>query len=384
MKDGKKTKAQLISELTQLRQRIAELEASEAELKRAEDEAKRRNEKLTVLNAIAATVSRSLNLQEILDRALDKVLEVTGGESGSISLLDQQTEKPLLAAHRGESKGKGEIRSFAAIPMKSKGKAQGVIPIASYQNHLFSAEELELYAAVADQIGVAVENARLFEEASIARDRLRTLSRRLLKAQEAERRRIARELHDEIGQCLTGLRLTLETSAFLPAETVREKLAEAQMLVNELIAEVRDMSLDLRPPTLDDLGLIPALLSQFERYTAYTHVHVAFDHTGVQGRRFSPEMETAVYRIVQEALTNVARYAGVNEATVRLCADQVALRVQIEDRGVGFDPQAALAAGRSSGLDGMQERVALLGGQLIIESSPGGGTCLTAKLPLNG
>lgn len=384
MKDGKKTKAQLISELTQLRQRIAELEASEAERKRAEDEAKRRNEKLTVLNAIAATVSRSLNLQEILDRALDKVLEVTGGESGSISLLDQQTEKPLLAAHRGESKGKGEIRSFAAIPMKSKGKAQGVIHIASYQNHLFSAEELELYAAVADQIGVAVENARLFEEASIARDRLRTLSRRLLKAQEAERRRIARELHDEIGQCLTGLRLTLETSAFLPAETVREKLAEAQMLVNELIAEVRDMSLDLRPPTLDDLGLIPALLSQFERYTAYTHVHVAFDHTGVQGRRFSPEMETAVYRIVQEALTNVARYAGVNEATVRLCADQVALRVQIEDRGVGFDPQAALAAGRSSGLDGMQERVALLGGQLIIESSPGGGTCLTAKLPLNG
>jgi signal transduction histidine kinase len=130
------------------------------------------------------------------------------------------------------------------------------------------------------------------------------------------------------------------------------------------------------------LGLLPALLWHFDRYTAQTNMRVTFKHSGLQRRRFAPEVETAAYRIVQEALTNVVRHAGVSEVTVRLWADQDRLGVQIEDRGTGFDPEAALATSATTGLAGMRERAVLLGGQLMVESAPGAGTHLTAELPL--
>jgi signal transduction histidine kinase len=144
---------------------------------------------------------------------------------------------------------------------------------------------------------------------------------------------------------------------------------------------VHELALDLRPAMLDDLGLIPALLWRCERYTAQTQVKVNFAHTGM-ATRFPPEVETAAYRIVQEALTNVTLHAGVNEATVRLWTDQNQLVVEIQDQGNGFDPDAALAAGATSGLAGMRERALLLGGQFTLESAPGNGTRVTAKLPL--
>jgi signal transduction histidine kinase len=134
---------------------------------------------------------------------------------------------------------------------------------------------------------------------------------------------------------------------------------------------------------LDDLGLVAALLWHFGRYTEQTKVRVLFQHAGLEQRRFPPDLETAAYRIVQEALTNVARHAGVGEVTVRLWTEEHALAVQVEDRGVGFDARAVPVAGRT-GLTGMRERVVLLEGQLSIESSPGGGVRLTAELPLAG
>jgi signal transduction histidine kinase len=111
-------------------------------------------------------------------------------------------------------------------------------------------------------------------------------------------------------------------------------------------------------------------------------VRVTFKHTGLEGRRFAPEVETAAYRIVQEALTNVARHAGVSEVTVQLWTDQDTLSVQIEDRGTGFDPEAAQASGNTTGLTGMRERAVLLGGRLTVESAPAAGTHVTAELPL--
>jgi signal transduction histidine kinase len=224
-------------------------------------------------------------------------------------------------------------------------------------------------------------NARLFDQVRAGRERLQTLSRRLVEVQEAERRHIARELHDEIGQVLTGLSLALEMSARAPAEAVQPSLNDAQALVNDLMARVRDLSLGLRPAMLDDLGLLPALLWHVERYTAQTDVQVNFQHRGLE-RRFGAEIETALYRIVQEALTNVARHAGVDEVTVRVWASPDTLGVQIEDRGSGFDPKAALASGSTSGLASMRERAALLGGHLVIESSPEAGSRLTAELPV--
>jgi signal transduction histidine kinase len=214
-----------------------------------------------------------------------------------------------------------------------------------------------------------------------AEDALRALSRRLVEVQEVERRQIARELHDEIGQALTGLKLLLETAARMPARNLGSYLGEAQAMINKLMALVQNLSLDLRPAMLDDLGLIPALLWHFERYTAQTGVRVIFKHKGLEGR-FTSEIETAVYRIIQEGLTNIARHAGVSEATVRLVANQDVLSVQIEDRGAGFDSEVALASGTSSGLNGMQERAVLLGGEFKIKSTPGAGTRLIASFPV--
>lgn len=213
-------------------------------------------------------------------------------------------------------------------------------------------------------------------------ERMQVLSRRLIEVQEAERRRIALELHDEIGQLLTGLKLTLEMSARLSPDEARMTITQAQTLVNELMARTRKLSLDLRPATLDHLGLLSALPWHIKQYTAQTNVEVAFRQSGLEGRRFPPEIETAAYRIVQEALTNVARHAQTDRATVRVWADQQQLTVQVEDQGQGFDADAALQSDATSGLAGMRERVNLLGGQFVIESTPGAGTRLTAELNL--
>jgi|GEM_PF-1810989 len=208
------------------------------------------------------------------------------------------------------------------------------------------------------------------------------LAHQLMAAQEAERHRLARELHDEIGQALTGLKFMLETFSNLPAHKAGESLREAQTLIAELMTRVHDLSLDLRPAMLDDLGLLPALRWQFERYTARTGVQVACAHSGVE-RRFPAAVETAAYRIVQEALTNVARHAGVDHVAVRLAADQRMLQVEIEDRGAGFAPHELGAAGTTGGLAGMRERALLLGGRLVVTAARGTGTRITADLPLD-
>jgi signal transduction histidine kinase len=192
--------------------------------------------------------------------------------------------------------------------------------------------------------------------------------------EEAERRHIAKELHDEVGQSLTALKLRLQVA------DASEQVLQARSLVDELLTRVSNLSLDLRPAMLDDLGLLPALVWLFERYTSQTTVKVEFAHSGLDGR-MSPIVETAAFRIVQEALTNVARHAGVPSVTVRVWRDGESLSVQIADAGKGFDVAAAVAAGKSSGLSGMRERAAALGGKMDIDSSTNG-TRLTAELPL--
>jgi signal transduction histidine kinase len=160
-----------------------------------------------------------------------------------------------------------------------------------------------------------------------------------------------------------------------------ETLDEARALVGDLMGRVRALSLELRPTMLDDLGLLPTVLWHIERYTGQTGIAVSFQHVGID-RRFPAEVETAAYRIVQEALTNVARYAAVQEVVVRCWLDQDRLCVQVADKGAGFDPEVVLAAGTTSGLAGMRERASLLGGTLAIESAPGSGARVTADLPL--
>ncbi len=273
-------------------------------------------------------------------------------------------------------------RSEICAPLKIKARVIGVLNAESERTDAFDLYDQQLFSSLADQAALALENARLYEQMQAAQERLQKLSRQLVEVQEVERRHIARELHDEIGQVLTGLKLIVEMNALLPAEEIVSNQAEALHLVNELMTRVRNLSLDLRPTTLDDLGLVPALRWHFERYTNQTNVHVAFKHIGVEARRFAPEIETGAYRIIQEALTNVARHAGVEQVTVRLWTDPDQLNIQVEDQGPGFDVEATLNGLHTSGISGMKERAMLLGGCLIIDTAEGEGTRLIAELPL--
>jgi PAS domain S-box-containing protein len=305
----------------------------------------------------------------------------TAIRTGQATVMNQIESDPTYAPWREAAQARGYCSS-AALPLCHGKQVLGALNVYSAKPAYFTAERLQVLQSFANQAAVAIQNAQLFEQVHAGRERLQALSRQLLEVQEAERRHIARELHDEVGQALTGLKLLLDMSTRLPPDEATASLGEAQAMVNELMALVRDLSLDLRPAMLDDLGLLPTLLWHFDRYTTQTHVRMTFKHTGLEGRRFAPEVETAAYRIVQEALTNVARHAGVSEVAVRLWADQETLGVQIEDQGTGFDPEAALAAGTTTGLAGMRERAVLLGGQLTVESVPGAGTRVTAQWPL--
>lgn len=214
------------------------------------------------------------------------------------------------------------------------------------------------------------------------RERLQELSQDLVAVQEAERRRIGLELHDEVGQILTGLKLQLSQCQALPPERQKEHLEGINRLLDEATVQVRELSQNLRPSALDDLGLVPALASYFTRYRRDTGVQVEFEHEGVDLRRFPPEAETAAYRIVQEALTNAARHAKVAVVRVRAWADEDHLGVQIEDQGTGFDPDATLVHGSTRGLAGMRERAALLNGHFTVDTHPGQGCRLTAEIPI--
>jgi len=224
-------------------------------------------------------------------------------------------------------------------------------------------------------VGVALD----ITERKRTEEQLRNLSHRLVTAQENERRRIARELHDEVGQSLTALKLYLDKAS--PARSTGDvsELEMARETLRELLARVRSMSVELRPNMLDELGLLPTLLWHFKRYTAQTNVHVHFKHRGLR-RDLPQDTITTAYRIVQEALTNVARYAQVTEVTVCVRADFDALVIEVEDHGVGFDLDKV--APTSMGLSGMHERALSLKGKLLVQSASGEGTCVLADLPL--
>ena len=309
---------------------------------------------------------------------------------GSLSAIVASTGQPLFVAdcthdprnpYADQDRALGLV-AYLGLPIMMHGEVVGVLAVNTSQPREYTSEDLEYLASFANLSAIAIENARLFEEVRAGRERLQAFSRRQIELQENERHMLARELHDEIGQLLTGLKLVLEMAAVAAPETSQDSLRESQALVGELIGHVRDLSLNLRPSILDDLGLLPALLWQFERYTGQTKIQVNFEHAGLEGRRRAPEVETAAYRIVQEALTNVARHAQVDAVQVKVWIEGCMLLVRIEDHGCGFESTITLVPSASSGLTGMRERAALLGGRMRIESSPGAGTLILAELPL--
>jgi len=212
---------------------------------------------------------------------------------------------------------------------------------------------------------------------------LKQQAQKLVRAYEEERARIARELHDEIGQQLIGMKFVLERAQhFTTSPEGLNALQSAGQILANLTEMVRELSLTFRPSQLDDLGLLATLVWHFERYTNRTGIQVNFSHSGLEDRRFSQTVEITVYRVIQESLTNVARHARANTVNVSIHADTDSIYLAITDNGVGFEPDEVMSSYISSGLSGMKERVELLGGELTIESLPGEGATITAIIPL--
>jgi len=386
----------------------------------------RRNRELSALNAVTQAVSGPLSLTEALERALKQVLDVVDSDVGWICLVEedgtcqafagmhglcqpQAKGKPKPCLRRcacrqavesgrpvliyplmadcpllGKETGDGQpIVGHITAPLLVKDRVVGLLNVACHEERSFEPADLELLGAVGHQLGVAIENTRLWEEVRRKEALRGELLKKVISAQEEERRRIARELHDETGQILTSLLVGLKVMEEAEDLSEARRLAgELKGMVSQTLEAVQDLALELRPSALDDLGLVAALERYVRSYRKTFDLNVDFQTVGLDGKRLAPQVETELYRIVQEALTNVARHAQAQHVSVLLEERGQDLVVIIEDDGRGFDVREVLEAGRSLGLHGMRERAELLGGRLVVEARPGVGTTVFVQIPL--
>jgi len=223
---------------------------------------------------------------------------------------------------------------------------------------------------------------RLLERIEEERRRSGTLA---MRAQEEERRRLARDLHDEVNQALTAILLRLEALAQDSPAGSLEEVNELKRLVNQAMEELLNLARQLRPTALDDHGLMPAVEAQLKRFSARTGVEVSLNAEG-DPETLPEDVQTAIYRILQEALANIGRHAGATAVSVDVEADEGRLELRVRDDGAGFDPGALTRGGQSDGpgaglgLSGMVERARLAGGELDVRSAPGGGTTVTLRI----
>jgi signal transduction histidine kinase len=264
---------------------------------------------------------------------------------------------------------------LAILPLQSEERLIGMLWLWGTD---LQAADLPAMRIFSGQVALSLERIRLIERLRNQQERLKNLTNRLVEVQEAERRHLALELHDEVGQDLTGLKMILAGRM----ESGKEASDPALEVVDRLMEMVRDLSLRLHPPMLDQMGLLPTFLWHIERYTNLTGIRVKIAHQGVKDRRFPAVIENALYRVMQEALTNIARHAEVDFATVRLWAGDDIVELQVEDQGRGFEPQEIGIYERGVGLSGINERVTLLGGAMAVESQPGQGTRLSVEIPI--
>ncbi|MDY3551822.1 chemotaxis protein CheB [Gemmata sp. JC717] len=315
------------------------------------------------------------------------------------SALVPAGDRPAMAAVR--------VAAHINAPLIKGGALVGAVCVTEPAPRAWTAAEAALVEETAERVWAAAERAKA--EAALQRandelearvagrtaelervlgtletemERRRHLARRLATAQEDERRRVARDLHDTVGQLMAGLSLafkSIETAGDLPA-SIAARLSEAQGLMNDLGREVHGLAVRLRPTSLDDIGLEAALGQLVSEWSARSGVRANFHAAGLGPARLPAETETTVYRLVQEALTNVARHANAKTVSVVTTRTSGGISVVVEDDGAGFAPDAA-PKGRL-GLLGMRERVELVGGEMDIESSPGSGTTVAVQIPV--
>jgi len=402
-----------------------------AETHGAENKAERRYHEVLALSRISAALSGLRDLDAILNVALDNLLDIMSGAIGGILLLDEETQTLTYRVHQGLSKsyvegvrlklGEGIIgraaesgkailiedmstdprvaypslvsaeglKAFIAVPLRAKDRVLGVINVASRSAHRFTTNDVHLLHSIADQLGVAVEQARLYERLRKARERYRQLARQTLMAQEEERRRIARELHDETSQALSGLSLQLQALADMAEMSGQDaefiaRLKKVQALSLQVHKEISRLIADLRPALLDTLGLVPAIRQYAENSLSPIGINVSVETRGT-GRRLPPEVEAELFRFSQGAIGNIAEHSKARNTTILLEYRDNELLVRISDDGQGFDVSKITTveeSGRGRGVFSMKERVGLLGGTCGIDSQPGQGTIVWAIVPI--
>ena len=409
---------------------VTELMRDVTKVKELELEIAETHRNILALNTIATVVSQSLNLDTVLNSALDKTLEIIAGNMGGILLLDEERQTLYYRVHRGLSDryiremhlGLGEglagrvaqtgeailvedistdpraahpdiivterVRAFASVPLRSKDEVLGVLNIASHEARKFSAKDVRLLGSIAAQVAIAVENAKLHQEVQRKEEIRGELLQDIFAIQEEERKRIARELHDETSQVVASLSASLEAAVgMLPAtaDKTRVILRKAQALSVNILDEIHRLIYELRPTLLDDLGLVAATRWLIDNNLEAAGVTVRLKTPGRE-RRLHPQLETTLFRVIQEAFANIVKHAHARNADVSLHFDKNVIRIHIRDDGRGFDVEEAISSKdrpRGLGLVGMKERVELMNGNLSIQSRPGGGSRIDVEIPTN-
>ncbi|MEM7033776.1 MAG: GAF domain-containing protein [Chloroflexota bacterium] len=315
-------------------------------------------------------IERTIASSEEIDRfPLDEVVIST---RLALSIDDVREDKRWTALD-----GTEYIRSWLGIPLLLQGKPIGLVTVDRSKINPFTLDQIAIAEAFAGHAAIAIQNAELFE-------RIRGLANHLVKAQDEERRRISRELHDEMGQALTALKLNLQMLASSPPaqEALIERLNELVEWTHNSLQEVRRLAMDLRPAMLDDLGLVPTLNWYVNEFKKRGDIEAVLT-IDPELPRLSSETETALYRVVQEALTNVSRHSEAEQVEISLLRDKQTLYLSIRDDGKGFiiDIDAHIDS-RGVGLLGMLERIENLQGHIDIISKPGQGTHLSIRIPI--
>lgn len=381
---------------------------------RLEEMVETKTKSLSVMNAVLGTLSQSLDPSRVsIDafRTTAEMLEVDAGAAyvleGSASKLscvaeygafDEDLRSAMFVGARdaidsgkakslpvGPATGR-ESGSLMALPLKST-TSLGALAFFSRSPDKFQAETSGLLVSISDAVSIALQNAKAAQSVEEANRLRESLLEKLISAQEEERRRIARELHDEATQTLAALAMSLDDMVeTLPdgRKKIKDRLSTLKEQVVATFSGIRDLALELRPSALDDIGLSAAIDWCARGYLERRGLEVAVETIG-EPLRLPPHTETMLFRIAQEALVNIVRHAEATRVAVVLTYTPSSVIIRVEDDGKGFDVEAAFAKGtpqQNLGIHGMRERASLLGGDLTVRSNPGHGTVLTVQIPV--
>jgi signal transduction histidine kinase len=373
------------------------LAATTSQRQAAETELQHRVEDLAKLNDTSRSFLGIFDSRTMYDTVCRFVVEKFGLKSAWITLLADGEIRANLVASHGNPDREPRIASFHAggilaenneqyerlsLPLNIGGKEVGQLVLQSDSLEFFNQERTLFLTSYANLASVAIQNTWLMDQVRSGNERLHALSHRLMEVQEAERLNLSRELHDESGQVISAMMVQLgllERDAAHP-EMIQKYARELKHIASDVLSNLHEMAVRLRPASLDHLGLVTALEQHITEFSRQNNLDVQFETVGISAKRHSPEIETAIFRVVQESLSNVLLHANASRVDVILSERNNSLSVTIEDDGIGFIPENSASQNRL-GLFGMRERVEMLGGRISIESGLGKGTTIQVEVP---